>query len=288
MSELHRLRSRSRGFTLIELLVVIAIVVLLIAILMPALGKAREQGKAAHCLANLRQILTATHMYRENDEQRVIPWYRFPAYGGADLYTPWVFGGFRAPNPDTTDGYVADSELIPTELRPLNRYIDPSVQGYGQIDVYKCLSDRTQQTAIIGQTDPNVAEEESRNAWRTHGSSYTLNTRFMQGYSYVDSGTYTFNFDVGGVVHDAYSRRITPHMIGGKASRFIMWDEQGFHAQTYQAGPTLATSLAFPQKRGWHREFSKWSFGMVDGSAVYGYYDTRLNTSGSYTIWQPP
>jgi len=44
------------GFTLIELLVVIAIIALLMAILMPALNLAREQGKRAVCLSHLRQL----------------------------------------------------------------------------------------------------------------------------------------------------------------------------------------------------------------------------------------
>ncbi|MBR7104302.1 MAG: DUF1559 domain-containing protein [Lentisphaeria bacterium] len=55
----------SHPFTLIELLVVIAIIVILAAMLMPALNKARESGRSASCTSNLKQQGTAFSMYAD-------------------------------------------------------------------------------------------------------------------------------------------------------------------------------------------------------------------------------
>lgn len=58
----------ANAFTLLELLVVIAILAILAALLMPALGNAREKGRQAACANNLRQIALVFRMYADDND----------------------------------------------------------------------------------------------------------------------------------------------------------------------------------------------------------------------------
>jgi prepilin-type N-terminal cleavage/methylation domain-containing protein len=63
-----------RSFTLIELLVVIGIIAILAAMLMPALGKAREKARQTECVNQLKQISLGVEMYRGDNRGRFPPW----------------------------------------------------------------------------------------------------------------------------------------------------------------------------------------------------------------------
>jgi prepilin-type N-terminal cleavage/methylation domain-containing protein/prepilin-type processing-associated H-X9-DG protein len=84
---------KKKAFTLIELLVVIAIIAILLAILMPALNRVKEQGKRAACLSNLKQLQLSWSMYCDENDDNVV---NGEAYNGGDGMAPVPSSGRHA------------------------------------------------------------------------------------------------------------------------------------------------------------------------------------------------
>jgi prepilin-type N-terminal cleavage/methylation domain-containing protein/prepilin-type processing-associated H-X9-DG protein len=72
---------RRKGFTLIELLVVIAIIAILAAILFPVFAQAREKGRQASCISNLKQITLAQMMYAQDYDEKVTVMWLYGMHG---------------------------------------------------------------------------------------------------------------------------------------------------------------------------------------------------------------
>lgn len=118
------MRINREAFTLVELLVVVAIIALLVAVLLPALGKAREAARAAVCMSNQRQSYTGLGMYAA-DWGNVITYKTvgagpvLPQYGGGiRLWINYLCGGSDYQGSGTVTKYI-DHKVTRC---PSNRY----------------------------------------------------------------------------------------------------------------------------------------------------------------------
>ena len=86
------MRRKARGFTLVELLVVIGIIALLIAMLMPALQRARDQANRTTCMSNIRQLTVAYLQYATEHKFRIMSSNTRGSVTPPDGYADWVWG----------------------------------------------------------------------------------------------------------------------------------------------------------------------------------------------------
>lgn len=129
ISEKMKFNRVHAGFTLIELLVVIGIITILTAILIPSLGRAREQARTAVCGANLRSIAQGMHEYAAENNGALVgsAWtsgaemfYRLQVLGMSEMagggsllhtYTDWQTPLCRQWGVEVTSGGTVDERV---------------------------------------------------------------------------------------------------------------------------------------------------------------------------------
>ena len=116
----HGFRSHTNGFTLIELLVVIAIIAILASLLLPALSRAKQEGKRAVCLSNLKQLSLMWTMYADDNNDAIVNGINSR---NAEGEPPWV-------------GMARIEQPVERQLRMLS---EGALFPYSQtVEIYRC------------------------------------------------------------------------------------------------------------------------------------------------------
>ncbi len=260
------MRSKSRAFTLIELLVVVAIIGLLMSILLPHMGRAREQARMVKCIANLRTIGNAMLMYFSDARE----WFPFEKrnISVASPVHGFYYGGH--PGRPVWWGFSNSTYRDSPGGRPFNKYIypgltlriesttengSPEFEMNRNLPVFACPSD----TGGYWNTQTDDIES-LRPIYRDTGSSYDLNYHFVSQWATQGSD---------GMKYLQRSNHFLSKQREKHVSRFVVLYEDPFDSAQWNFIPRL----------GWHRQYNRHSFLFLDGHSA----NTLANTTeGNY------
>lgn len=269
-----------RGFTLIELLVVVSIIALLVAILLPALGKAREQARIISCQANCQQIGLLTSMYRlDNDDKAPVVFNRFISSNDAPAENKWLSVAMRK--------YWPDTPHLPEHLNPqgnwdnakLEEYVEHYLPEYFVCPFVRGLSREIEMTTgsvtIQGQTfatQNRKGYSESYGIWRwarKRGTVLTPNHPLGLPHGSMKYGTVPWNNFIN----------MNTASIDELIKKPIAWSSK-LYSRIGAAGPAEATIFFCEQG-----EHDNYSAGSHPANGIFNYGSHKRGRGGTNTTF---
>lgn len=124
-------RGKCAGFTLVELLVVIAIIAILMALLMPAISRAKAKANQTSCLNNMRQMTLAATMYAADHEDELPP-RRIPTNAWPHRLKPYYVNWQIIACPSDHFGIVG---LFADDVNPKRSYLINGFNDYFKVNL---------------------------------------------------------------------------------------------------------------------------------------------------------